>query len=273
MGGSAPDGPARAARTPDDVVTAWVVSPHLLVAQAVSAALASADVPVEVHAWESVVEEARAAADGGGTRHVVAIFDEPDSLTAVEMISALVAVGDVRVAVVAAAPAAVWWGGLLEGAAVDIVTRTTSVSQLVEVVERLTAGDPLMEPERRTAVRAAWAKALDRRQELISLMRTLSPQQLRVLELLAAGHRAREVAGIMGVTVGTVRSHVKALRAKLGAKTQLEAVAMLRRVYEVGAGDLLPRPREAPGEGTSHGAPGRPSGAAPADTGAPRARR
>jgi DNA-binding NarL/FixJ family response regulator len=227
-------------------VTTWVVSPHLLVAQAVTAALTSAGVSVEVRAWDTVVEDAAALRGEAGTRHVVAIFDDPDGLMAVEQISRLVATGDVRVAVVAPGPAAALWGGLLEGGAVDVVTRTTSVSQLADVVQKLIAGDPLMEPERRSAVRAAWAQALDSRRRLISEMRTLSPQQLRVLELLADGKRAREVAEIMEVTVGTVRSHVKALRAKLGAKTQLEAVAMLRRVYEVGDGaDLLPRPRKA----------------------------
>jgi hypothetical protein len=40
---------------------------------------------------------------------------------------------------------------------------------------------------------------------------------------------------------------VKTLRGKLGARTQLEAVAMLRQVHEVGDGaDLVPRPRAVP---------------------------
>lgn len=249
MGGAAVLGGAPAAATPPQgTVTAWIVSPHLLVAQAVAAALAAAGKDVEVHAWETVVQEARRSPDWSGTTYVVAIFDGEDSFTVVESISRLVEVGDVRVAIVAPGSTAVWWGGLLEGSAVDVVTSTTSISQLVEVVDRLTAGSSLMEPDRRLAVRTAWVQALDRRRELIALMRTLSPQQMRVLELLAAGHRVSVVADTMGVTVGTVRSHVKALRAKLGARTQLEAVAMLRRVYEAGepADDIVPRPRAAP---------------------------
>ena len=233
------------ARSSTDRVTTWVVSPHLLVAQAVTAALTSAGARVEARAWETLVEDAWASRDREGTRHVVAVFDGIDSLTVVEDISRLVSVGDVRVAVVIPSPEALWWGGLLEGSAVDLVTTATSVSQLVEVVERLTAGDLLMEPEKRIAVRVAWLRALDNRRHLIAQMRTLTPQQLRVLELLAAGHRSREVADLMGVTVGTVRSHIKALRAKLAAKTQLEAVAMLRRVYQLEDGpSLVPRPRE-----------------------------
>ncbi|MFC7360820.1 helix-turn-helix domain-containing protein [Nocardioides astragali] len=226
-------------------MTTWVVSPQLLVAQAVTAALTSAGARVELRAWETVVEDAQASKDRSGTQHVVAVFDDLDSLTVVEEVRRLVSVGDVRVAVVVQGPVALWWGKLLEGSAVDLVTTTTSITQLVEVVDRLTAGDLLMEPEKRIAVRTAWLRALDNRRQLIAQMRTLTPQQLRVLELLAAGHRSGEVADVLGVTVATVRSHVKALRAKLGAKTQLEAVAMLRGVYEFDDGpDLVPRPRQ-----------------------------
>lgn len=248
MSGAAVLGGAPAAVTPPVVMTAWIVSPHLLVAQAVAAALASAGRDVAVHAWETVVQEARASRDDGGTTYVVAIFDGEDSFTVVEEVSRLVESGDVRVAVVAPGSTAVWWGGLLEGSAVDVVTSTTSISQLLEVVDLLLSGSTLMDPDRRRAVRAAWVQDLDSRRQLIALMRTLSPQQMRVLELLASGHRVAAVADAMGVTVGTVRSHVKALRAKLGARTQLEAVAMLRRVYEAGdpADGLVPRPRAAP---------------------------
>lgn len=255
MGDQAPAGPANAARSMGSrPVTAWVVSPHLLVAQAVTAALRSAGAPVEVRAWETVTRDARAGNGRDGTRHVVAILDGLDGLQAVEEITRLVSVGDVRVAVVTSNPSAVWWGGLVEGGAVDVVTVATSVGELADVVQRFAAGGHLMEPERRRALRAAWVQALDRRRHLIALMRTLSPQQQRVLELLASGRQVGEVADHLGVTRGTIRSHVKSLRGKLGAKTQLEAVAMLREVYAMGeSAAVVPRPRRgepADAEGT-----------------------
>ncbi len=246
MDGAAPHVRRGWAKTPGgDVV--WVVSPHLLVAQAVAAALVSAGAPVEMHAWETLVADARAVTAEPGERHVVAIFDGLDNPAVVEVIGRLVALGDVRVVVVTSGPEAMWWGGLLESPAVEVVTVATSVAQLSEVVDRFLAGEHLMDPERRLALRTAWQEALDKRRHLISLMRTLSPQQLRVLELLATGRQVAETAELLGVASGTVRSHVRSLRSKLGAKTQLEAVAMLRQVYEVvEAADLVPRPRAAP---------------------------
>ncbi len=226
--------------------TAWVVSPHRLVAQAVVAALRSTDARVEFHAWEHVmadlVEPSRVP---GRVRYLVAVFDGEGTSEAVEDIREFVAVGDVRVAVVTSAPDALWWGGLLEGTAVDLVTMTTSLAKLREVIDRFTGGDLLMEQERRRALSTAWSEALDKRQHLAAQLGALSRQQMRVLELLASGRRVHEVADQLGIADGTVRSHIKSLRAKLGARTQLEAVAMLRQVRQDRPADLVPMPRAA----------------------------
>jgi len=230
----------------DTRATAWLVSPHLLVAQAVTAALQSAGSPVEFCAWETLVRDAESRRDPSAPRSVVAIFDGLDNPVVVDEIARLLAVGDVRVAVVTTGPAAFWWGGLVADGAVDVVTMATTVGQLSDVVRRIIAGESLMEPDERAALHAAWAEALDRRQDLAALIKTLSPQQLRVLELLASGRRVHEVAELLGVADGTVRSHVKTLRNKIGARTQLEAVAMLRQVHDVGGGAFhVPRPRQA----------------------------
>lgn len=226
----------------------WVVSPHLLVAQAVAAALRSVGTPAQAHDWDSAVR------DWGPNegdllpppRHLVAILDGADDADVVEQVTRLVELGRVRVVVVTTSHAAVRWGGLMQGDAVDVVTVATSVVELAEVVERLTTGGSSMDPEGRLALQASWAGAHARRRQLASLMATLSPQQRRVLELLASGRRATEVGDIMGVAHGTVRSHVKALRAKLGAHTQLEAVAMFHQVSDpIDGRDLVPRPRQA----------------------------
>lgn len=244
MSDPAPDVREEVARQSDGGSPVWVVSPHLLVAQAVTAALRSVGAHVELRAWETLVEDVSARRDRTRTQHVVALFDGLDSEAAVEEIGRLVSQGGVRVVVVTSTPGAIGWGGTLEDPAVDVVTMATSINQLADVVRRFTAGESLMEPEARAELYAAWSRAVDRRQRLVTMLGTLSPQQLRVLELLASGRRVWEVAEQLRVTDGTVRSHVKTLRAKLGAKSQLEAVAMLRQVYEISQdAELVPRPR------------------------------
>lgn len=57
----------------------------------------------------------------------------------------------------------------------------------------------------------------------------LSPRQLEVLQLLASGLRAKDVAATLGLTLVTVRNHVRAILVRLGCHSQLEAVVTARR--------------------------------------------
>lgn len=246
--GDPPNGKGGVMGIPEPV---WVVSPHLLVGQTVAAALQSVGTPAKAHPWEWAVEgrELMGVAPRP-PRHLVVILDGLDGPKVVEQVNRIAEAGGVRVLVVTSGEFAVWWGGLLESDAIDVVTMTTSVVQLAEAVERFLAGDSSMDSEGRQELRTSWSEAVERRRRIVSLLATLSPQQRRVLELLASGHRVSEVGTLMGVTRGTVRSHVKSLRAKLGARNQLEAVAMLHQAHvDVTGSDLVPRPREVIGNG------------------------
>jgi PAS domain S-box-containing protein len=53
---------------------------------------------------------------------------------------------------------------------------------------------------------------------------SLTPRQHQVLRLLGAGLTTRQMADHMGLSVETVRNHVRMLLAQLGARSRLEAV-------------------------------------------------
>jgi len=53
---------------------------------------------------------------------------------------------------------------------------------------------------------------------------TLSPSELRILELLGTGRRAADIAEDLSLSVHTVRDHIKAILRKLDVSSQLEAV-------------------------------------------------
>lgn len=57
----------------------------------------------------------------------------------------------------------------------------------------------------------------------------LTPREREVLQLLAQGRDARGIARTCGLSLHTVRDHIKALLAKLQARTQLEAVVTAAR--------------------------------------------
>jgi DNA-binding NarL/FixJ family response regulator len=58
----------------------------------------------------------------------------------------------------------------------------------------------------------------------------LTPREYDVLRQLGQGRDARRAAAALGMSVHTARDHIKALMAKLGAHTQLEAVVRAERL-------------------------------------------
>ena len=77
--------------------------------------------------------------------------------------------------------------------------------------------------------------------KLISLFRTVAPPlklecrmtaiETRLLALLAAGHGYQSAAGEMGVTINTVRSHVRSIYEKLHVHSKSEAVSKALRAH------------------------------------------
>ena len=59
----------------------------------------------------------------------------------------------------------------------------------------------------------------------------LTPRQLEVLRHLATGHSTRNIAALLGISVDTVRNHVRALMQRLGTHSRLAAVI---RAHELG---------------------------------------
>ncbi|MFD9328249.1 response regulator [Streptomyces sp. NPDC060065] len=60
---------------------------------------------------------------------------------------------------------------------------------------------------------------------------TLTGSQRNVLSLLASGLNNTEIAGELGITVGTVKSHVNALLRKLGLRDRVQATIL---AYDLG---------------------------------------
>ena len=58
---------------------------------------------------------------------------------------------------------------------------------------------------------------------------TLTRREQEVLQMLAAGLEPRIIAREIGISVNTCRGYIKSLLAKVGAHSQLEAVAIAMR--------------------------------------------
>ncbi|MBN9044536.1 MAG: response regulator transcription factor [Rhizobiales bacterium] len=65
---------------------------------------------------------------------------------------------------------------------------------------------------------------------LIARLRTLTPQQARVLTMLAEGLLNKQIAYELGVSEATVKAHVSAVLQKLGVDSRTQAVILLSRI-------------------------------------------
>jgi len=70
----------------------------------------------------------------------------------------------------------------------------------------------------------------------------LTPRGSDVLQLIGAGHSNQQIASALGISVNTVRNHVQHILAKLGAHSQLQAVAIASHLglLRSGRGDVAP---------------------------------
>jgi LuxR family maltose regulon positive regulatory protein len=62
----------------------------------------------------------------------------------------------------------------------------------------------------------------------LGLIEQLTPRELEVLEMLAAGRSNQAIASRLVVTPDTVKKHVSHILGKLGAANRTEAVARAR---------------------------------------------
>lgn len=106
-----------------------------------------------------------------------------------------------------------------------------------EYVSKLESGDSLRRAIAdvaggRAAPRAAAIAALD---EDLQRLESLTPREIEVLQIMAAGPSTARLAHSLGVTALTARTHIKSILRKLGAHSRLEAVTVARRLGVIGS--------------------------------------
>lgn len=116
----------------------------------------------------------------------------------------------------------------LELGAAVIVDKGCGPADLVAVVELALGGEELMSPNERHVALARLRKHRSARRQTMALFETLTGREEETLRLIAEGHGAAEIAEIWDIALPTVRSHIRAVLAKLGVSSQLQAAAAAR---------------------------------------------
>jgi two-component system nitrate/nitrite response regulator NarL len=109
-----------------------------------------------------------------------------------------------------------------------VLPKTARFSALLNCVLRLASGEVTMSGLERRTWLARNREQRRREEERSRLLEQLTEREREVLELLARGRRPAAIADQFMLSVGTVRVHIKSIRAKLGVRSQLEAAALVR---------------------------------------------
>ncbi|HJU57550.1 MAG TPA: response regulator transcription factor [Actinomycetota bacterium] len=111
----------------------------------------------------------------------------------------------------------------LSAGACGYVRKSRSVDEVMDVVRRAAAGEIVVPASDLAGVlghlRVLPARGLAR----------LTPRETQVLQALAAGQTAAQIAASLRISTLTVQSHVKSILAKLGVRSKIEAVTLAWR--------------------------------------------
>ncbi|HTF46714.1 MAG TPA: response regulator transcription factor [Pseudonocardia sp.] len=122
-----------------------------------------------------------------------------------------------------------WVAAAIAAGAIGSVPKSRSFECLLETVLAAASGQPVMADAERDGLLAQHRDVEARERELARKLDRLSTREREILELLAAGHRAGEIADRSVVSLSTVRTQIRAILAKLQVNSQIEAAAMVRQ--------------------------------------------
>lgn len=207
-----------------------VLSRHLLVAQAIQAGLVQRELPASASSWDDRFELSTLPAG-----QAVLLLDDLGDREALEEVCDLVGALPTRTVVLTDRLPGVVWGAVLAAGAAEVMSGTTTLADVDDLLIRVLAGESVLSDRRRRSLEAEWTDWLAEDRELHARAASLTPREHVILERLTQGQRVSDIGSSLGVSEATVRSQVKSLRAKLGVDSQLGAVAVAHRL----AGRLL----------------------------------
>jgi DNA-binding NarL/FixJ family response regulator len=116
--------------------------------------------------------------------------------------------------------------------AAGFIPKSMGRSLIVDAINQVLAGGVFVPP-------SEWLQSLgpgpDPDPAILARLDHLTPQQRRVLDLVAEGRLNKQIAFALDITPSTVKAHVSAILEKLGVATRTQAALLLRRQADGGA--------------------------------------
>ena len=111
----------------------------------------------------------------------------------------------------------------VEAGASAYVHKSSPGSELIAAIRKVAQGGSLISP-------AMVARLVSRGRDREHMRVSLSPREREVLQLMADGVGTRQIGHRLGISYSTVRTHVRSISAKLGARSMVNAVVTAREL-------------------------------------------
>jgi DNA-binding NarL/FixJ family response regulator len=112
----------------------------------------------------------------------------------------------------------------VEAGAAGVLQKSVGISDIIDAVRRLHAGESLLSPQETIALLRLAARQREHDREALAAARRLTPREREVLQGLAAGLGDKEIAQRLYISTETARTHMVNILAKLGVETRLQAL-------------------------------------------------
>src|SRR3712207_249184 len=216
---------------PTDLARVLVVDDHRTFAELLSGALASAG----MDAIGTAHSAAQAVAMAQDLQPDIVVMDiempRQDGLAATRRIREVAP--NAVVAVVTAHRDPDWVVRAAQAGASAFIPKDGSLAEMIDVLSRVQPGQMLVAPSTFAAGAPRSSSAAGSQGAVPQLTR----REQEVLDCLGRGMQVKAIARVLGITLETCRGYVKSLHAKLGVRSQLEAVVKAQQLGLLGAVD------------------------------------
>jgi DNA-binding NarL/FixJ family response regulator len=113
----------------------------------------------------------------------------------------------------------------IEAGASSFLLKSATGKEIVRAIRSAAGGETLISAETITGVLARERESARQHAKYSELLGRLTPREHEILALMIQGDDNRAMAKRLNISYATVRTHVRSILAKLGAGSQLEAVA------------------------------------------------
>lgn len=118
----------------------------------------------------------------------------------------------------------------IRAGAAGFLLKTTAAGPLVDAVQRVSAGEGVLDPRVTRRALAAIAEGSAEKARVAELhgLDQLTGREREVLAAMREGRSNARIAAALGISIPTVKSHVSSVLVKLGAESRAHAAALAR---------------------------------------------